>query len=88
MRCCILLQLLQLLCCRWYCVGDLVGRMGVTQPTVSHHLAVLRKAGLARARRRGKQIFYSLNQDAVCVCCDEIMLRFAPQSAQIVTIQK
>lgn len=67
------------LCCRWLCVGDVVDRLGnVSQPTVSHHLAVLREAGLVDTRREGKQIFYSLNQDAIAICCGTLIQRFAP----------
>ena len=37
-------------CCCWVSVGDLAGRLEVTQPTVSHHLAILRDAGLVNVR--------------------------------------
>jgi ArsR family transcriptional regulator len=68
------------LCCQWLCVSDVVGRLGdVSQPTVSHHLSILREAGLVHTRREGKQIFYSLNQDAVAICCGTLMQKFAPQ---------
>jgi DNA-binding transcriptional ArsR family regulator len=76
-------QIMRLLCCEWYCVGDLVGRTGVSQPTVSHHLAILREAGLVTARREGKQVFYTLNQDAVAVCCGVLMQDFAPERVSI-----
>ena len=73
-------RVMSLLCCRWLCVGDIVEEMqGVSQPTVSHHLAVLREAGLVHVRREGKQIFYSLNQDEVVDCCGRIMRVFAPE---------
>ena len=72
-------EIMRLLCCQWYCVGDLVERTGVSQPTVSHHLAVLREAGLVTGRREGKQVFYTLNQDAVAVCCGVLMQNFAPE---------
>jgi ArsR family transcriptional regulator len=35
------------------CVGELAGRSPVSQPTVSHHLKVLREAGLVTVSRRG-----------------------------------
>jgi ArsR family transcriptional regulator len=35
------------------CVRDLVERVPVSQPTISHHLRVLREAGLLVSRRRG-----------------------------------
>ena len=73
-------RVMGLLCCRCLCVGDIVEEMqGVSQPTVSHHLAVLREAGLVHVRREGKQIFYSLNQDEVVDCCGRIMRVFAPE---------
>lgn len=72
-------QVMNLLCCEWLCVSDIVERMGgVTQPTVSHHLSILRDAGLVNVRRDGKQIFYQLNQGAVAICCSTLMQQFAP----------
>lgn len=41
------------------CVGELVGALGLTQPTVSHHLRVLTGAGLLRRERRGNWVWYS-----------------------------
>ncbi len=73
-------RIMQLLCCQWLCVNDVVAQLGdVTQPTVSHHLAILRAAELVFTRREGKQVFYSLNQDAVSVCCGQLMQNFAPE---------
>jgi DNA-binding transcriptional ArsR family regulator len=40
--------------------GELCGLFDVSQPAVSQHLAVLREAGLVRARREGKQQVYEL----------------------------
>ena len=37
---------------------DLVEPLGVSQPTVSHHLKVLREAGLVESERRGRWIYY------------------------------
>lgn len=67
-------------CCRWCSVGEIVDEVGVSQPTVSHHLAVLREAGLVKVRQRGRQTFYSLNQDAVVRCCGQLVLDFAPET--------
>jgi ArsR family transcriptional regulator len=73
------------LCCNWLCVSDVVDRLGgVTQPTVSHHLSILRDANLVYTRREGKQIFYSLNQDAVAVCCGTLMQSFAPEKIPVI----
>lgn len=72
------------LCCEWLCVSDIVTRVnGVTQPTVSHHLSILREANLVHTRREGKQIFYSLNQEAVAICCGQLMQTFAPEKIEV-----
>lgn len=72
------------LCCSWLCVNDVVDRLGgVSQPTVSHHLSILREAGLVHTRREGKQVFYCLNQDAVAVCCGSLMQNFAPEKIEL-----
>jgi len=44
-------------------VTSLCGELGLAQPTVSHHLGLLRTASLVKTRRDGKQIFYSLNPE-------------------------
>ena len=42
------------------CVCDLIDPLGLSQPTVSHHLKVLREAGLVTSERRGTWVHYSL----------------------------
>jgi DNA-binding transcriptional ArsR family regulator len=42
------------------CVCDLNGGLPLSQPTVSHHLGLLRSAGLVKTRRRGTWIYYRL----------------------------
>lgn len=45
------------------CACDLTGPLGVTQPTVSHHLRVLLEAGLVTREQRGKWAYYSVRRD-------------------------
>jgi ArsR family transcriptional regulator len=40
------------------CVCDLIGPFDVSQPTISHHLKVLREAGLVGSERRGTWVYY------------------------------
>jgi ubiquinone/menaquinone biosynthesis C-methylase UbiE len=81
-------KIMQLLCCQWLCVNDVVSRLGdVTQPTVSHHLSILRDADLVHVRREGKQVFYSLDQDKVAVCCGTLMRNFAPEKIGVSGLQ-
>ena len=67
-------------CCCWLSVNEIVQKLDVTQPTVSHHLAILREAGLVNVREEGKQTFYTLNQEHVAVCCGQLMIKFAPET--------
>lgn len=47
------------------CACDLVACCEVAQPTVSHHLKVLRQAGLIQGEKRGLWVYYRLNQPAI-----------------------
>jgi ArsR family transcriptional regulator len=47
------------------CVCDLTAAFGLSQPTISHHLRVLRDAGLVTAEKRGTWAYYRLVPDAV-----------------------
>ena len=58
------LRLLNLLRGGEVCVCDLVDGVGAPQPTVSRHLATLRRAGLVRARRDGLWMHYRLAEGA------------------------
>ena len=75
-------------CCEWLSVNEIVEKVGFSQPTISHHLAILRDAGLVNIREEGKQTFYTLNQENVAVCCGQIMLKFAPESKTTLSVQK
>jgi ArsR family transcriptional regulator, arsenate/arsenite/antimonite-responsive transcriptional repressor len=74
-------KIMSLLCCRWMNVNEVVEALGaVSQPTVSHHLAILREAGLVMVRPEGKHTYYSLHQEQVAFCCSRLIKAFAPQS--------
>jgi ArsR family transcriptional regulator len=47
------------------CVCDLTGAFELSQPTVSHHLRILRDAGLVEAERRGTWAYYRLVPGAI-----------------------
>jgi len=57
-------------------VSELHEYFTTTQPTLSHHLAILRRANLVAARREGQQTFYRANPACVSECCGEILGRF------------
>jgi ArsR family transcriptional regulator, arsenate/arsenite/antimonite-responsive transcriptional repressor len=47
------------------CVCDLSDVFDLTQPTISHHLKVLREAGLVTSERRGTWVYYRLHPEAL-----------------------
>ena len=79
-------KIMKLCCCQWLSVGEIVERLNVTQPTVSHHLSILREAGLVEVREEGKQTFYKLNQKRITVCCGQLRANFQPESGLVETV--
>ncbi|MGB2911731.1 MAG: metalloregulator ArsR/SmtB family transcription factor [Anaerolineales bacterium] len=72
-------KIMMLCCCQELSVNDIVAASDVAQPTVSHHLKILRNAGLVSAKRRGKQVLYTLNQERLATACCQVAKNFAPE---------
>ena len=47
------------------CACQILEKLRITQPTLSHHMAVLVASGLVQAERRGKWVFYGIDPAAV-----------------------
>jgi len=47
------------------CAGDIEERMNLSQPTISHHMAILTKAGLVEAVKQGQWRWYQRNEKAL-----------------------
>lgn len=55
------------------CVGDIAEQLGLSGSLVSHHLRLLRAARVLRAKRQGKNIFYSVADEHIrCVLYDMV----------------
>jgi ArsR family transcriptional regulator len=59
------------------CVCDLVEPLGLTQPTVSHHMKKLLDAGLVEREQRGKWAFFSLRTQACATLARVVELKGA-----------
>ena len=57
------------------CVCDIVDHFELGQPTISHHLKILRETCFVRTERRGTFIYYSINRN----CVDEF-----PEAARLI----
>jgi len=47
------------------CAGDIEERVHLSQPTISHHMAILTKAGLVEASKKGQWRWYRRNEKAI-----------------------
>jgi ArsR family transcriptional regulator len=71
-------KIMESCCCQQLSVNEIADLIDVAQPTVSHHLKILKQAGLVKAERRGKQILYALNQKQLARACCRVAESFAP----------
>ncbi|WP_425058139.1 hypothetical protein SCACP_27870 [Sporomusa carbonis] len=58
------LEIINMLVGREMCVCDIFSAVKISQPAVSHHLKVLKQAGIVSDNREGKWIYYSVNPAA------------------------
>lgn len=58
------------------CVCDFTGALPLNQPTVSHHLRILREAKLVRCERRGTWVYYRIAEDAQALVNDALASLF------------
>jgi ArsR family transcriptional regulator, arsenate/arsenite/antimonite-responsive transcriptional repressor len=65
-------EILELLQQRDMTAGEIVDQFNISGPSISHHLDLLKQAGLVSAEKQGQYIYYSLNTTVV----DEIMKWF------------
>lgn len=75
------LKIVQMLRGRELCVCDIMAAFAMTQPAISHHLKILKQAGVVQDSREGKWIYYSLNP-AMFVAMDAMWRLLAAGSQQ------
>ncbi|HOC20516.1 MAG TPA: metalloregulator ArsR/SmtB family transcription factor [Anaerolineae bacterium] len=67
-------------------VSELTEMLGVSQPTVSHHLRILRDRGLVEARKEGTTVYYFLSNPRILEALDmmrAIVAQFLAEGAQV-----
>jgi len=63
------LKILTLLSGQEMSVNEVTAKIGLSQPTVSRHLSILRDAGAIKDRRDGQNVYYSIDKVSVNDCC-------------------
>jgi ArsR family transcriptional regulator len=66
-------------CDQMYNVIELAEELGLTQPTVSHHLKILAEAGLVQCRRACNSLYFYVDQPAVIDWLSQTKCRFGCQ---------
>ncbi len=56
-------QIIEFLLSGERCVCEMTGPLDLSQPLVSHHLGMLREAGLVNVRDEGARTYYSINEE-------------------------
>lgn len=59
------LRIVDMLSCGELCACEILEEFHITQPTLSHDMRVLVEAGIVTDRREGKNIYYTLNKEAL-----------------------
>ncbi len=57
-------------------VSDIARVFKTTQPTISHHLDILKRAGLVASERQGQNIYYSMKKELFQSCCSDFLSMF------------
>ncbi|WP_028307551.1 ArsR/SmtB family transcription factor [Desulfitibacter alkalitolerans] len=57
------LRIVQMVSEKEMCVYDIFQELNISQPAVSHHLKILKQAGLIVGRKKGKWVLYSIDDN-------------------------
>lgn len=84
-------RIMHILSCGELCACDILKYFDLTQPTLSHHMAVLTVSGLVETRKEGKWTYYSISgnsvrfltgfMDSILMPCDECLCKTIKKSA-------
>jgi ArsR family transcriptional regulator len=76
------LRILALLAAGEVCVCNIHESLGLPQPTVSRHLAYLRRNGLVDTRRDGKQVYYRIGSPQALAVINTLYQLFCAEAGQ------
>lgn len=72
-------EIIRLLKWKTLSAGEIADQFDISQPSVSRHLDILKRAGIVTAERRANQIFYSLNLSVLQEFLVEAAALFGPK---------
>ncbi|MBO5452695.1 MAG: winged helix-turn-helix transcriptional regulator [Clostridia bacterium] len=63
------LKIVRLISNNKMCASEILEHMKISQPTLSHHMRILTKAGMVKTDKTGTQVYYELNKSKVRNLC-------------------
>ncbi len=57
-------------------VSEICKHFDMKQPSISHHLGILKNAKIVESRKDGKEVYYKINSCCVSSCCTDFMNKF------------
>jgi DNA-binding transcriptional ArsR family regulator len=67
------LQILILLKEREMCVSEICDEFDMKQPSISHHLDILKRCRLVTSEKRGREVYYKFEGESLVKCCGDQM---------------
>ncbi len=59
------LMIIDMLSCGELCACEILEKLNITQPTLSHHMKILCESNLVNCQKVGKNIYYRLNEEGI-----------------------
>lgn len=75
-------KIMLLLCGKELSVTELCRHFRMKQPSISHHLGILKNARIVESRKEGREVYYKLNECCVTSCCADFVGRFTGKRAK------
>ena len=57
-------------------VGEICKHFDMQQPSISHHLSILKNATIVKDRKQGKEVYYHLDSICIVNCCSGFQRQF------------
>lgn len=70
-------RILELLAKREMTVSEIVKHFRISQPSISHHLDILKRANMVIYEKRGREVYYRINRDEIEECCGKFFRKIA-----------
>ena len=67
------IEILELLGNQEMNVNEIASHHTISRPTISHHLQILKRAGIVESRKDGKEIYYSVNHYTLTTLAQELL---------------